>query len=52
MAREVLDHAGLTRYFTEIAGASDDEELSTKADVVAEALRGLQASRASTPPTP
>lgn len=43
MAREVLDHAGLTRYFTEITGASDDEELSTKADVVREALRRLQA---------
>jgi len=42
MAREVLDHAGLTRYFTEITGASDDEELSTKADVVREALRRLR----------
>ena len=42
MAREVLDHADLTRYFTVIAGASDDEERSTKADVVAEALRRLQ----------
>jgi phosphoglycolate phosphatase len=43
MARAVLEHAGLTKYFTEIAGASDDEERSTKADVVAEALRRLQA---------
>jgi phosphoglycolate phosphatase len=43
MARAVLDHAGLSQYFTEITGASDDEELSTKADVVAEALRRLQA---------
>jgi len=42
MAREVLDHAGLTRYFTVITGASDDEELSTKADVVREALRRLR----------
>jgi phosphoglycolate phosphatase len=42
MAREVLDHAGLTPYFTEITGASDDEELSTKADVVREALRRLR----------
>ncbi|WP_157009308.1 HAD hydrolase-like protein [Agromyces laixinhei] len=41
MARKVLDHAGLSRYFTVIAGASDDEERSTKADVVAEALRRL-----------
>ena len=41
MARKVLDHTGLTRYFTVIAGASDDEERSTKADVVAEALRRL-----------
>jgi len=43
MAREVVDHAGLTEYFTVITGASDDEELSTKADIVAEALRRLQA---------
>lgn len=43
MARQVLDHAGLSQYFTEITGASDDEELSTKADVVREALRRLQA---------
>lgn len=43
MARKVLDHAGLSQYFTVITGASDDEELSTKADVVAEALRRLQA---------
>ena len=43
MARQVLDHAGLTGYFTEITGASDDEELSTKADVVREALRRLEA---------
>ena len=42
-ARQVLDHAGLSQYFTEITGASDDEELSTKADVVREALRRLQA---------
>ena len=42
MAREVLDHAGLTQYFTVITGASDDEELSTKADVVREALRRLR----------
>jgi len=43
MARKVLDHAGLSKYFTVITGASDDEELSTKADVVREALRRLQA---------
>jgi phosphoglycolate phosphatase len=43
MARKVLDHAGLSQYFTVITGASEDEELSTKADVVAEALRRLQA---------
>ncbi|MFF2277986.1 HAD hydrolase-like protein [Agromyces sp. NPDC058126] len=42
MAREVLDHAGLSDYFTVITGASDDESRSTKADVVAEALRRLQ----------
>ncbi|MFD4422369.1 HAD hydrolase-like protein [Agromyces sp. NPDC058484] len=43
MARTVLDHHDLAKYFTVIAGASDDEELSTKADVVREALRRLQA---------
>ncbi len=43
MARKVLDHADLTKYFTVITGASDDEELSTKADIVAEALRRLEA---------
>ena len=48
MAREVLEHAGLTPYFTEITGASDDEELSTKADVVREALRRLQAKGVDT----
>jgi phosphoglycolate phosphatase len=48
MARTVLDHAGLSEYFTVITGASDDEELSTKADVVAEALRRLQANGVDT----
>lgn len=48
MARAVLDHAGLSQYFTVITGASDDEELSTKADVVAEALRRLQAKGVDT----
>ena len=42
MARAVLDHNNLTKYFTVIAGASEDEERSTKADVVAHALRGLR----------
>ena len=48
MARAVLDHAGLSQYFTVITGASDDEELSTKADVVAEALRRLHAKGVAT----
>lgn len=43
MARRVLDHNDLSRYFTVIAGASEDEERSTKADVVAEAMRRLAA---------
>jgi phosphoglycolate phosphatase len=43
MARKVLDHADLSKYFTVITGASEDEELSTKADIVAEALRRLEA---------
>ncbi|WP_394553906.1 HAD hydrolase-like protein [Agromyces sp. MMS24-JH15] len=43
MATAVLEHAGLAQHFAVIAGASDDEVRSTKADVVAEALRRLQA---------
>ena len=42
MARNVLAHHDLDQYFTTIAGASDDETRSTKADVVAEALRRLR----------
>ncbi|GAA1825962.1 HAD hydrolase-like protein [Agromyces salentinus] len=48
MATTVLDHAGLSQYFTVIAGASEDEVRSTKADVVAEALRRLQAKGVDT----
>lgn len=40
-ARPIVDHFGLLEYLDETAGASDDELLSTKADVVAEALRRL-----------
>jgi phosphoglycolate phosphatase len=40
-ARRILDHFKLTEYFTVIAGASDDETRSSKADVVAEALHRL-----------
>lgn len=40
-ARRILEHFKLTDYFTVIAGASDDEVRSSKADVVAEALRRL-----------
>jgi phosphoglycolate phosphatase len=42
-AKLVLDHYGLTKYFDELTGASDDEVRSKKADVVAEALRRLRA---------
>ncbi|WP_350348218.1 HAD hydrolase-like protein [Agromyces sp. G08B096] len=48
MARLVLEHTGLAKYFDVIAGASEDEERSTKADVVAEALRRLQAQGVDT----
>ncbi|GAA1800780.1 HAD hydrolase-like protein [Agromyces neolithicus] len=48
MARAVLEHNDLTQYFTVIAGASEDEERSTKADVVAHALRGLQVAGVDT----
>lgn len=39
----VLDHFGLTEYFTVICGASEDETRSAKADVVAEAIVRLTA---------
>jgi len=42
----VLDHYGLTGYFDELTGASEDEVRSKKADVVAEALRRLGAGGA------
>jgi len=42
----VLDHYGLTHYFDELTGASDDETRSKKADVIAEALRRLAANGA------
>ncbi len=42
----VLDHYGLTHYFDELTGASDDEKRSKKADVIAEALRRLAANGA------
>jgi phosphoglycolate phosphatase len=41
-AKLVLDHYGLTKYFDELTGASEDEVRSKKADVVAEALRRLR----------
>ncbi|MBX3195808.1 MAG: HAD hydrolase-like protein [Microbacteriaceae bacterium] len=45
-ARMVLKHFGLLPAFDELAGASDDEVRSKKADVVAEALRRLSADGA------
>lgn len=42
----VLEHYGLTQYFDELTGASEDEVRSKKADVVAEALRRLAADDA------
>jgi phosphoglycolate phosphatase len=41
VAKRVLDHFDLSQYFQVIAGASEDEVRSAKADVVAEALRRL-----------
>lgn len=41
-AMPILEHFGLIKYFREIAGATDDESRSAKADVVAEALRRLR----------
>jgi phosphoglycolate phosphatase len=39
----VLDHFGLSQYFTELCGASEDEVRSSKADVIEEGLRRLRA---------
>lgn len=39
----VLDHFALSRYFTVLCGASEDEVRSSKADVIEEALRRLTA---------
>jgi phosphoglycolate phosphatase len=41
-ARRILEHYGLSQYFTVICGASEDEVRSAKADVVEEALRRLR----------
>lgn len=40
-ANTILDHFGLSQYFTVVTGASEDEVRSSKADVVGEALRRL-----------
>lgn len=42
IARVVLEHAGLSRYFTSIRGASEDETRAIKAHIVADALDGLR----------
>ncbi|MGJ4845682.1 MULTISPECIES: HAD hydrolase-like protein [unclassified Leifsonia] len=42
-AKRILEHFDLAQYFDVITGASEDETLSAKADVVAEALRRLTA---------
>jgi phosphoglycolate phosphatase len=42
-AVRILEHFGLAEYFRVIAGASEDESRSAKADVVEEALRRLTA---------
>jgi phosphoglycolate phosphatase len=41
-ATRILEHFGLAQYFDVIAGATEDESRSAKADVVAEALRRLE----------
>ncbi len=42
VARTLLEHFGLTKYFTAIAGASDDESRSAKSDIVADAIEHLR----------
>ena len=46
-AIDILKHFGLDKYFTVVVGASESETRSAKADIVAEALRRLEASGAS-----
>ncbi|MGO7983551.1 HAD family hydrolase, partial [Rhizobium johnstonii] len=41
LATRILEHLGLAQYFTVITGATEDESRSSKADIVAEALRRL-----------
>ncbi len=48
IATRILEHFDLARIFTAIAGASDDEARSAKADVVERALELLQAAGADT----
>jgi phosphoglycolate phosphatase len=40
-AKRIIEHFGLSEFFTVIVGASDDEVRSSKADVLAEALQRL-----------
>ncbi|HEU5224046.1 MAG TPA: HAD hydrolase-like protein [Candidatus Lumbricidophila sp.] len=43
LAEAILRHRDLLPYFTVVTGASEDETLSKKADIVAEAMRRLRA---------
>lgn len=45
-AIQILEHFDLAQYFTVIVGASEDEVRSAKVDIVAEALRRLDAAGA------
>lgn len=47
-ARAILDHFGLTEFFTVIAGASEDDARTSKATVVGHALAELAQSGADT----
>ena len=47
-ANTILDHFGLSQYFTVVTGASEDEVRSSKADVIGEALRRLPAAGVDT----
>ena len=44
IARRIVEHFGLTRYFAVVAGAGDDGTRPTKADVIAHALGVLQST--------
>lgn len=48
MAETVLAHFGIAKYFTEIAGASEDEKLNRKDDIIEDLLSRIHPDPATT----